>query len=199
MEPLLFLGYGSYQKVATSKLINLADNNVQQWKSFKVDDDEYDFGHLNARKQTFQHPSRDEKYILYFTFSHHVFTRSVKINEEVDAAHIYPYPSDQRVFDKVRFTLSKYLPDIVETLPDQFCYHGGYGRYCTCKIDNDDGTKVYYQVVYRVWKKRGKMRCHIESAYPLEKVLGKKKKVDFWVICYNLLHGKRLPLPPKYK
>jgi hypothetical protein len=56
---------------------------------------------------------------------------------------------------------------------------------------------VDYQVVYRVWKERGKMRFHTESAYPLEGRLGKVKKVDFWVICHNLLRGKKLPQPAK--
>ena len=98
---------------------------------------------------------------------------------------MYPYPSDKRAFDITRFKLSKHLPKIIEALPEQFCYHGGYSRYCCCKIDQENGAKIYYQVVYRTWKERGKMRFHIESAYPLQKRLGKVKKVNFWIICYK--------------
>jgi hypothetical protein len=183
--------------MAKKKLFNLPDYEVQQWKSFNLSDEEYNLDHLNACKHIFTHPKRNESYTLYFTFSHHVFTRSIKQTENVEPAFIYPYPSDERVFDEIRFELSKNLPEIVKTLPEQFCYHGGYSRYCSCKISRSDGSVVDYQVVYRVWKERGKMRFHTESAYPLEGRLGKVKKVDFWVICHNLLRGKKLPQPAK--
>jgi hypothetical protein len=181
--------------VAKQKLFNLPGNEVQQWKSFNVDNVEYDFCHLNACKHVFQHPERNERYTLFFTFSHHVFTRGIKEEEKIEPMQIYPYPSDNRVFDSTRYKLSKYLPELVASLPEQFCFHGGYSRYCSCKIDQEDGTEIYYQVVYRVWKERGKMRFHIESAYPLQESLGKVKKVNFWVICHNLLRGKKLPSP----
>ncbi len=209
LNPRLFLGEGSldgafvisgvrkHQYVANQRLFNLPDNEIQQWKSFIIDGTEYDFSHLNACKHTFQHPNRNESYTLFFTFSHHVFTRGVKEEDNLESTPIYPYPSDERIFDTTRLQLSKYLPQIVATLPDQFCYHGGYSRYCSCKIDQEDGTAVYYQVVYRAWKERGKMRFHIESAYPLQENLGKVKKVNFWVICHNLLRGKKLPQPAK--
>lgn len=176
---------------------NLPDNEVQHWKKFNFNGDEYDFNHLSSCKHTFQHPERNESYTLFFTFSHHVFTRAIKGGDNDLSTSTYPYPSDNRVFDLDRFHLSQFLPEIVATLPDQFCYHGGYSRYCSCKINQDDGSEVYYQVVYRVWKERGKMRFHIESAYPLEESPGKVKKVNFWVICHNLLIGKKLPQPAK--
>lgn len=177
------------------RIFNLSDNEVQRWKDFQIGDKKYNLSHLNACKYQFNHPERNESYTLYFTFSHHVFTRSIKEEEHIEQEIIYSYPSDKRAFDKARFTLSQYLPNIIKTLPEQFCYHGGYSRYCCCKIVQEDGTEIYYQVVYRAWKARGKMRFHIESAYPLQERLGKKKKVSFWVICHNLLRGKKLPQP----
>jgi len=183
--------------VANKRLFNLSGNEVQHWKSFSIDGVDYDFSHLNACKHIFIHPERNETYTLFFTFSHHVFTRGFKAEDDLKFSQIYPYPLDERVFDITRFQLSQHLPRIIETLPKQFCYHGGYSRYCSCKIDQEDGTKIYYQVVYRVWKERGKIRFHIESAYPLQESLGKVKKVNFWVICHNLLRGKKLPQPAK--
>ena len=181
--------------MANKNPLNLSDFEVQLWKSFTIDGTEYGFSHLNACQHTFQHPVRNESYTLFFTFSHHVFTRGVKGEENLESTQIYPYPSDKRAFDLARYNLSQYLPEIIKTLPKQFCYHGGYSRYCSCKIDNEDGATIYYQVVYRVWKTRGKMRFHIENAYPLKESMGKVKKVDFWVICHNLLRGKKLPKP----
>jgi hypothetical protein len=176
---------------------NLTDNAVQQWKKHTHKNQEYDFTHLTACKHTFDHPKRNESYTLFFTFSHHTFTRAIKPDELHSQSDIYPYPIDERLFDHSRYELSKHLPQIIKTLPQQFCYHGGYSRYCSCKIEQKDGTSIYYQVVYRVWKERGKMRFHVESAYPLTDKLPKVKKVDFWVICHNLLRGKPLPKPAK--
>ncbi|WCE28574.1 heat-shock protein [Vibrio sp. SCSIO 43137] len=181
--------------MATKRLFNLPDKAVQQWKSFHFKGIEHNLNHLDACKLTFRHPERNEQYTLHFTFSHHVFTRTIKDNEATEPADIYPYPVDRRVFDETRYQLSKHLPEIISTLPEQFCYHGGYSRYCSCKIEQENGGHIYYQVVYRVWKERGKMRFHVESAYPLEGKLGKVKKVNFWVICHNLLRNKQLPKP----
>ncbi|MGR5116985.1 heat-shock protein [Photobacterium damselae] len=181
--------------MATKRLFNLPDFEVQQWKSFSRSTETFDLSHLDARKITFKHPSRNEIYNLYFTFSNHCFTHSKKVDENPKVTDYYPYKKDYRVFDEVRYKLSKYLPQIVETLPEQFCYHGGYGRYCSCKITQEDGTEVFYQVVYAVEKNKGKMRFHVVSAYPLNEKLGKVKKVDFWVICHNLLRGKKMPVP----
>ena len=173
---------------------NLPDNAYQFWKDFKHDERIYTFEHLISSKHTFTHPTRPDSYTLYFTFSHHVFTKTI---QEGDARElIYPFPpKDLRTFDEERYLLSKSLPEIIKSLPDQFCYHGGYSRYCCCKIKNEKGIEVHYQVVYRVWKARGKMRFHIESAYPLPERPSKVKKVNFWVICHNLLRGKKLPKP----
>ncbi|EGQ8122373.1 heat-shock protein [Vibrio cholerae] len=144
---------------------------------------------------TFKHPTRAECYVLYFTFSNHCFTKEPKEGDSTEEAAFYPYPKDRRIFDEKRFQLSLHLPQIVENLPEQFCYHGGHSRYCSCKLTDSDGEEVSYQVVYRVWKERGKMRFHVESAYPLDTPLGKVKKVNFWVICHNLLRGKTMPKP----
>lgn len=179
------------------RLFNLADNEFQYWKPFEADGKIYHLHHLSAVKQTFTHPNRNETYTLYFTFSHHTFT--VKMSSETceDTQNVYlQKPEDKRVFCPVRYQLSFHLPEIINTLPTQFCYHGGYSRYCVCKLQGDDGKDIFYQVVFRVWKARGKMRFHVESAYPLPARPSKTKKVNFWVICHNLLKNKKLPKPP---
>ncbi len=138
----------------------------------------------------------DKRLTLYITISHHVFTVETKNSKDPNGPQIYPHKSeDSRAFCSNRYALSFHLPHILETLPEQFCYHGGYSRYCTCKLEDDDGNTIFYQVVFRVWKERGKMRFHVESAYPLPARPSKVKKVDFWVICYNLLRNRKLPKP----
>jgi hypothetical protein len=182
--------------MAANTLFNLADKEYQFWKSFTYDGVDWDFSHLSVRKHTFQHPSRNERYTVYFTISHHVFTTEIEQTPNVTDDQIYPYKtSDLRAFCKNRYQLSLHLPEILENLSTKFCYHGGFSRYCSCKLKDEKGNDILYQVVYRVWKERGKMRFHIESAYPLPEPLGKVKKVNFWVICHNLLKGKRMPKP----
>ena len=152
---------------------------------------------MNAKKCTFSHPERNEHYTIFFTISHHVFTVDVSKSNDPAGPEIYPHkPEDERAFCPIRYALSFHLPHIIETLPHQFHYHGGYSRYCTCKLKDDEGNDIFYQVVFRVWKERGKLRFHIESAYPLPSRPSKVKKVNFWVICHNLLNGKRLPKEP---
>lgn len=182
--------------MSATRPFNLADNEYQYWKPFTYKGSEIHFEHLTARKHTYTHPTRNERYTLYITISHHVFTVDIEKSNDLSEPTVYPHkPQDKRAFCAIRYALSFYLPNILETLPEQFCYHGGYSRYCTCKLKDDDGNDIYYQVVFRVWKERGKMRFHVESAYPLPSRPSKTKKVNFWVICHNLLNNKKLPKP----
>jgi len=177
-------------------LFNLPDNAYQYWKPFELDGNEYSFEHLNSCKKTFNRPGVNETYTIYFTFSHHVFTTSLGDGATNDE-YLYPFSkNDTRAFCLDRYKLSMHLPTIIDTLPEQYFYHGGYGRYCCCKV-TEGNQDVFYQVVYRTWKERGKMRFHIESAYPLSEWPNKTKKVRFWVICHNLLKNKKLPKPHK--
>ncbi|MBD1574837.1 heat-shock protein, partial [Vibrio sp. S17_S38] len=128
------------------QIFNLNDNEVQIWKNFELGGIDYNFSHLNAKKITFTRPERSEQYTLFFTISHHVFTKGIEDDDEIELHWIYPHPTDKRQFDLIRYKLSLNLPQIIETLPEQFCYHGGYSRYCCCKIHQEDGTEIYYQV-----------------------------------------------------
>lgn len=177
------------------KPFNLPDSNYQFWKPYRQNDKEFNLDHLQACKRVFKHPDRDESYTVYFTFSHHVFT---KTQSSGLGGESYPFPPhDLRLFDERRYELSKSLPKIIENLQDCIFFHGGFGRFCTCKVKDAEGNTINYQVVYKVWKERGKLRFHVESAYPLDRSLGRIKKVNFWVICYNAQHGKKLPRPPR--
>jgi len=173
-------------------MFNLPDNAYQFWKDFQYLNKSFNFDHLKACKHTFKHPERSDSYTIYFTISHHVFTKTSKINDEAESK--YPFPiKDIRTFNLKRYTLSFYLPDMLSTLPQQFCYHGGYGKYCTKKIKDEYGKEIHYKIIYRVWRERGKIRFHVQSAYPLDDPKEKVKKVNFWSICHNLVRGKKLP------
>lgn len=172
-------------------LFNLPDSNYQFWKEFNYLGNTVSFDHLVASKHTFTRADRNEKYTIFFTFSHHVFTNSI------EGGVTYPHSyKDYREFDPERYELSKNLPNIIANLPEQLCFHGGYGRYCACEVTRPDGSTARYMIVYKAWLGRGKMRFHIESAYPVSN-LGRVKKVNFWLICFRLRNKKKLPLPPQ--
>lgn len=182
--------------MSSKHIFNLMDGEFQFWKPFKYKGVMYTFEHLSATKHIYIHPIRDESYTIFITISHHVFTVQPSKSTDSDEPRIYPHkPKDKRAFCPNRYLLSFELPQILKTLPKQFCYHGGYSRYCTSKLKDGRGNSILYQVVFRVWKQRGKMRLHVESAYPLLDSPSKVKKVDFWVICHNLLKNKTLPKP----
>jgi len=109
------------------RIFNLPDNEYQFWKSFEHSGKTFNFDHLKACRHTFKHPERPDSYTIYFTISHHVFT---KTSTEFDPAELkYPIPSkDIRTFNYERYQLSHHLPEILRTLPEQFCYHAGYGK-----------------------------------------------------------------------
>ena len=180
------------------RLFNLPDNEYQYWKPFNDGNKKLSFDHLRARKLEFSNPYNSDAYKIYATISHHVFTISIDPDRENNSAEIYEAkPIDKRLFCNERYSLSFHLPKLLETLPDQFCYHGGFRKYCLCQLEDEQGNPIFYQVVFRMWKIPKKIRLHVESAYPLERKPKKPKKVAFHVICYNLLRNKKPPPPPK--
>lgn len=60
----------AYPSMSYKRLFNLSDHEVQQWKPFQHVNAEYPLDHLDACKLVFQHPKRNERYTLFFTFSH---------------------------------------------------------------------------------------------------------------------------------
>lgn len=200
MEPLLFIILKNSKKLPSNTFFHLADTEYQYWNSFQLDSIAYEFNHLNAFKHVYKRVKTDDEFECYITFSHHVFTTDRnKIIHTVDELY-KEKKSDIRVFCKDRYQLSLMLPNIIIDLPNTYCYHGHYGKYCACEFEDSNGNLRYYQVVFKVFKSEKKLRLHIESAYPLDQHPGSKgriKKVNFWYLLFNLSIGKKLPLPPR--
>ncbi len=132
---------------------NLPDKEYQYWKPFRCDNRVYSFDHLNAKELIFNNPYKSDIYRIYATISHHVFTVSINANRNQSLDGIYSEkPTDKRLFSEQRYKLSFYLPQILDTLPNQFCYHGGYKKYCICQLKDENGSDIFYQVVFKVWK-----------------------------------------------
>ncbi|MFZ2727704.1 MAG: hypothetical protein WAX77_15740 [Methylococcaceae bacterium] len=105
---------------------------------------------------------------------------------------------DSRPFNFTRYELSKQLKDIVENLDKHVCFHavGQYkdkNSYAICKFKDDKGNEYDYKVMFVSFKEKKKLRLHITTAHPLNKPLGKIKKIGFFVIAHNTLHKKPNP------
>ncbi|MEO9943781.1 heat-shock protein [Paraglaciecola sp.] len=180
------------------KKFNLADNEVQCWSPHThVTGEVFCLEHLDAELITYQDSKQaDICYKFYITYSHHCFTKDEHTTQAgQNSVSQYPSPKDRRAFHIGRYNLSKSLPQIIRTLPEQFVYHGGYDNYCSATFTDPQGNEIVYQIVFSVFRSQKKLRLHVESAYLLDKGLGKIKKVKFEKIAWALLRNKKLPRP----
>ena len=176
-------------------------NEVIAWKNFILNGDIYDLSHLNAHWVEYLDQRDEENQITYkfiVTYGLHCFTKdSDDLSSEESQLLMYSAPRESRQFNFERYQLSKQLPSIIKSLGDKetLVCHAGYGNFATVKILDSNGIEVDYYVVFAVFKEVKKLRLHVLSAYPKYEVLGKVKKVGFFVIAKNLLNNKKLPKP----
>ena len=107
----------------------------------------------------------------------------------------FEHEGDRRIFDAGRWERSKLLPDIIAKLPTSRCEQSGYGNFFTIEIIAEDGSKIEYEVFFRVWKPgRGRIFLHVESAYVRDADYGSSRPkgmvIDFYVILHNTLNKR---------
>lgn len=174
---------------------------VEEWRNFTLDGKIYDLSHLNAHWVEYVDTKDEEKPIPYkfrVTYGFHCFTKdSEELSTEKSQLIMYSAPRESRPFNFERYELSKHLPSIINSLGNRetLVCHAGYGNFATVKVLDANGSEVNYFVPFKVFKERKKLRLHVPSAYPLYEGTGKIRKVGFFVIAKNLLHGKKLPKP----
>lgn len=132
---------------------------------------------------------------FYVTYSHHCFAKTV---EEVNdcMSWLYPTHKDLRHFNESRYKMSFRLPKIIQSLPTSNTYHGRAGSFAVCEITDENGEKIFYQVVFKVYRAAKKYRIHVMSAFLIEEC-PTPRKVRFSVIASALASGKELPKPQK--
>ena len=172
------------------------------WTEFRHIEQVYDLKHLRSYTTSFEQPAKDkrpaQKFSVNVIFSHHCFTRGLpRDGSAYDLTLGFDYEGDRRIFDIGRWELSKLLPDIIEKLPTNKCQQTGHGNFFTIEMVAADGTKVEYEVFFRVWKSgRGRLVLHVESAYVREENYGSSKPkgmaINFYVILYNTLNKRTI-------
>ena len=168
------------------------------WSEFKHAEQVYDLKHLRSYTTSFERPAKGrrpvEKFSVNVTFSHHCFTRGLPRGESpYDLTLRFDHEGDLRIFDVGRLNLLKLLPDIIAKLPARKCQQTGKGNFMTIEMVAADGSKIEYEVFFRVWKqRRGRIALHVDSAYVREEDYGSSRPkgmaIDFYVILHNTLN-----------
>jgi hypothetical protein len=109
-----------------------------QWKPFEFRGKVYDLAHLHPLSVIYKQPAKANAparvYRVDVIFGLHCFTRGRNEDETIESALLYGDDRETRVFDLVRFELSKRLPEIIDTLPRRKCYHTGKGNFFSIEI-----------------------------------------------------------------
>jgi hypothetical protein len=132
-------------------------------------------------------------YQFYVTYSHHCFTKTVEGFNDCES-WLFQSKKDPRHFNENRYQMSFRLPKIIQDLPTSNTYHGKAGSFAVCEITDQNGAKVFYQVVFKVYRAMKKYRIHVMSAYPVDKRPA-PRKVRFSIIAAALARGQSLPKP----
>lgn len=173
-----------------------------KWQPFTYQGKTYNLSHVHAFDWQYTAPATDKRpectYKIAVQFSMHTFTRGVMVGEMVNPALLYRDSREERVFDFVRYELSRQLPDIVQQLGERICYHTHHGTFFTVEIVSPDGVAQDYEVYFKLSRssRRGWLTLYVQSAYVRDSnyrsTQPKRRKIGFQVIAYNLTTGKTI-------
>jgi hypothetical protein len=171
------------------------------WEQHIMDGLEYALNHLHPHEWEVTIPAKDGKPArclqIMVSYSLHCFTRRPKDGEEIPDAAWYSDSRESRVFDVVRWELSKYLPDIITTLEQRRCLHTGREEFVTVEMLHE-GRHFDYAVFFTVTKARksgADLNLFVNSAHERVEAIKYKKPIRFHVILLNRHLGKPIKLP----
>lgn len=173
---------------------------VQRWRTFILKNETYDLSHLDAHEvEYFDQKKQDVliKYKFIVTYGLHCFTKTTSdLSQDDSQLWMYSGPNESRHFNLERYSLSKHLPSIIKALGNRetLVFHAGYENFAAVKTVTPQGIAINYFVVFKAFREKRKLRIHIASAYPKDK-LGKIRKINFFAIARNLYRGKKPPKP----
>jgi len=113
---------------------------------------------------------------------------------------MYSDARESRSFDNRRYELSKQLPQLVENLATQKCYHPGHGNFFTIELVQEGGTTAQYEVYFALShsQKRGVLNLFVQSAYERnpKQIKRHKKSIGFFVLLFNTLNNRQIHPAP---
>jgi len=176
-----------------------------QWKPFQYCGQVYDLAHLHPQSVTYEQPAKGDAqarvYRVDVIFGLHCFTRGRSLGASRQNALLYSDDRETRVFDFLRYELSKRLPEIVVGLGQRKCYHTGKCNFFSIEIVREDGTVVEYDIFFVASRSsaKGKINLFVQSAYIRDAAYTSsrpaKKPIGFFVILFNTLNNKAIKTP----
>ena len=182
------------------------------WRPFIVEGQVHDLAHLHPTliryTQAPKHDNPERVYEVQVEYGLHCFTSDWppgSLSPEEIKAHPLAYADswETRRFDVERYAHSKQLPAIVQNLPTAACYHTRHGNFFTVKLLNPISLEPQsYEVYFTASRSSvapGRLNLFVQSAYVRDRDHDnqpKRKKVGFFVILHNTLHGQSIKPGP---
>lgn len=176
-----------------------------QWKPFKHGGNEYDLSHLHPCTLTYEQPATSSTpprtYQVDIIFGLHCFTRGRKGKEITERALLCSDDRETRVFDFVRYGLSKQLPAIISGLGQRKCYHTGKGNFFSIEILRGDEKAIEYDIFFVASRssKKGRINLYVQSAYVRDAEHASSrpiaKPIGFCIILFNTLNNRPIKMP----
>jgi hypothetical protein len=171
------------------------------WEKHCMNGQEYALDHLHPYPWEIVIPSKDGKpdrcLQVLVSYSLHCFTRRPKDGEAIPDDAWYSDSRESRVFDVLRWELSKYLPDIITSLEQRRCLHTGREEFVTVEVLHE-GRQFEYAVFFSVTKggKSGaNLNLFVNSAHERTEAIKYKKPIRFHFILLNRYMGKPIKPP----
>jgi hypothetical protein len=94
--------------------------------------------------------------------------------------------------------LSKFLPAIIQTLPDRKPYHNKNRRnFFTVEVVTENESTIEYDIFFKVRKKaKSRLEMIVETAFVrdpgYDSTRPDGKPIRFWIILYNTMNNKKI-------
>ncbi|MEO8460651.1 MAG: hypothetical protein ABI451_08990 [Dokdonella sp.] len=133
--------------------------------------------------------------MVHVGFALHTFTR--ERDSSTPSEEVYSDDRESRMFDDVRYELSKLLPEIIRSLGRRHCAFAKQDNYVTVEATMFSGETVNYGVFFNLkrWKERGPMAVLlvVQSAYVINvaKRSPAQGKITFRSLLLHALRGTK--------
>ncbi|WP_017901778.1 hypothetical protein [Pseudomonas asplenii] len=172
------------------------------WRPATIEGVVYDLSHLAPHLWEVTLPSKGDKPSLTLqvnvTYGLHCFSRTAEANEQVHPESWYADSREKRVFCRLRWELSKQLPDIIATLRTRRCMHTGREEFVTVEVVHE-GRAFDYAVFFTVSRAKKAEGAHlnlfVNSAHERYDPLKYTKPIRFDFILLNRFQGKEIKVP----
>lgn len=161
-----------------------------------IDGKTVDLAHLEPLSLAFAVMRLDGRMItIDVKFSNHCYTEAF-VPDRHDPAHVVMDRGQKRAFDPLRHDLSRYLPDIVRSLPERSVHITRPGRnyvYMAQVAVANSNYPMFFHL--RRGGDRHDLTMVVESAYPVRDrraILRGTVKVSFAVLCAKTFRGEEV-------